>query len=82
MFRKNPWLYVLFGIYPLSIFELGLSKISTIKQVLLLLIITSILISVGYYFNFLNIFKSLIVLLFVITPYVIGKLYGNGVFNT
>ncbi|NBI08303.1 hypothetical protein D3Z33_15730 [Senegalia massiliensis] len=82
MFRKNPWLYVLFGIYPLSIFELGLSNISTIKQVLLLIIITSILISVGYYFNFLNIFKSLIVVLFVITPYVIGKLYGNGVFNT
>lgn len=82
MFRKNPWLYVLFGIYPLSIFELGLSKISTIKQVFLLIIITSILVSIGYYFNFLDTIKSLIVVLFVIASYVIGKLYGNGFFNT
>lgn len=79
---QKTWLYVFFGLYPLSIFEMARSEMSTIKHVFVLSMIILIFVGVGYRFEFLNIFTSVLVALFIIAPYVIGKLYHLGIWSS
>ena len=79
---KKSWLYVFFGLYPLSLFEMGRSERSNVEQFFVLTVIILILVGVGYWFDFLNIIKSILVVLFIIAPYVVGKLNYLGVWSS
>ncbi|GEM01490.1 hypothetical protein SAMN05421839_11172 [Halolactibacillus halophilus] len=79
---KKSWFYVFFGLYPLSFFEMGRSEMRNIKQFFILTVVIFILIGVGYWFNFLNINKSILVILFVIAPYIMGKLNYLGIWSS
>ena len=73
MKKRNPWIYLLFGAYPISLFALATSKLSQMMQIIILSIIASLLLIAAEAFRLLNVVSLLAILLFIFTPYVIGK---------
>lgn len=76
MKKRSLWLYFLFGVYPISLFDLANSKLSSYLQFTILGIVASLLLAAASLFQVLNIISALVILLFVFTPYVIGKQMG------
>ncbi len=73
MSRKH-WPFLLFGIYPIGLFLLAKSTLSLFKQIAILASLLVILVTVGMLTHFLNSISALIICLFLIAPYVMGKL--------
>lgn len=81
MKKRNPLIYFLFGIYPISLFDLGNSKTGLLKQLLIIFFITSALLIAANLFKILNIISFIAILFFAITPYFIGKLFRYGLID-
>lgn len=73
MKKCNPWIYLLFGAYPISLFALANSKLSQMMQIIILSIIAFLLLITAEAFKQLNVVSLLAILLFIFIPYVIGK---------
>lgn len=77
--KRSSWLYIFFGVYPISLFDLGNSEISLSRQVAILSFITSGFLIIAHIFNVLSTISFMGILLFVITPYLIGRLFNIGI---
>ena len=80
MIKNKSWIYIMFGVYPLSLFNLGNSDLSILKQLLILIFIISIiaiLINIG---GILSMKYLILIMLVVLLPYIIGKLHRKGLF--
>lgn len=73
MKKRSPWFYLLFGVYPISLFDLANSKWSQFMQMLILSLIVLLLLATANIFQVLNGVSLLVILLFVLAPYIIGK---------
>lgn len=81
MIKNKSWIYIIFGVYPLGLFNLGNSNLSIIKQ---LLILIAIILGIGmavYIGGVLSIKYSTFIVLVVLFPYFIGKLHKKSLFE-
>lgn len=80
MIKNKSWIYIMFGVYPLGLFNLGNSDLSILKQLLILITIISsiaILINIG---GILSMKYLTFIMLVVLSPYIIGKLHRKRLF--
>lgn len=73
MTKQKSWTYLLFGLYPMSLFALAHSRLSRFTQIIILSTLALSLLIVANLFQILNVMSILAILLFVLAPYVIGK---------
>ena len=75
MANGKSWIYIIFGIYPLGLFNLGNSDLSIIKQLLILIsIIFGIVITI-YIAGALSVKYLAFIMVVVLLPYITGKLH-------
>lgn len=74
MAKNKSWTYIIFGAYPLGLFNLANSDLNIIKQLLILISIILGIVMAVYIGGVLSIKYLIFIMLVVISPYVIGRL--------